>query len=206
MIQPVRCSGLFQNLRNSRATRRRERQPNAMSKDVIELPPARLDGSPSRYVPRGLSESDRRGQQDLIQWAEALRSPQGPPAEPPKSPRQIEIEEAVKALTIEGHEHITEELVQEWLRKRRNANQPPEAVGEPLPAQPPPKPKRSRGRPPKTTPWLAWAAELYAEGYSLRRALKKLGLSLTVAERKGIYRLKRFRQLVAEHRGKYGMR
>lgn len=80
------------------------------------------------------------------------------------------------------------------------ASQPPPEHPAPTPQQAPqpaPKPKRGRGRPPKNESWLYEVAELHAQGYTLRRALKKAGVTwLSDTERRGIYRLKRFRQLV----------
>jgi hypothetical protein len=64
--------------------------------------------------------------------------------------------------------------------------------------------KSRRGRPPKEPPWLAWAAELYAQGYTLRKALRKLGVVLSWPERRNIYRLKRFRELVEAYRREHG--
>lgn len=74
-------------------------------------------------------------------------------------------------------------------------------------AQPAPKPKRNRGRPPRKELWLAEVAELYAQDIPLGRALRKAGVTwLGYPERKNIYRLKRFRQLVESYRRKQGER
>ena len=69
-----------------------------------------------------------------------------------------------------------------------------------------PKTKRPRGRPRKKPPWLDEVAHLYAQGFPSRSALCKVGEdNLSTAERKGIYRSKRFRQLVARYREQYGI-
>jgi len=66
---------------------------------------------------------------------------------------------------------------------------------------------RKRGRPPKNPLWLADLADSYAQGIPMLRALRKMGMGdLTKAERKNIYRWKRFRQLVESYHGKYGTR
>jgi len=81
------------------------------------------------------------------------------------------------------------------------------ARAETLPAEAPAKPKRKHGRPPKNPLWLDDLAESYAQGIPMQRALRKVGQGdLSEAERKSIYRLKRFRQLVERYRGQYGMR
>jgi hypothetical protein len=76
-----------------------------------------------------------------------------------------------------------------------------------LPAETHAKPKRKRGRPQKCPWWLPDLAESHTQGIPMLRALRKVGQGdLSVAERKNIYRWKRFRQLVASLAAKYGMR
>lgn len=81
--------------------------------------------------------------------------------------------------------------------------EPPQAApAEAMPAQPAQKPKRPRGRPQKNPLWLQEVANSYAQGLPLGRALRKAGVTdLSESQRKGIYRWKRFRQLVESHGG-----
>jgi hypothetical protein len=57
---------------------------------------------------------------------------------------------------------------------------------------------RPPGRPPKEPEYFLELARLYVRGRSLRKALKRLGTTLTEAEMRNLYRLKRWKELVAE--------
>ena len=70
------------------------------------------------------------------------------------------------------------------------------------PSLPAPKPKRPKGRPQKAPGWLALVAELFAGGLPLRKALWKYGPNLSQSDRRNIYRLTRFKELVAYYRQK----
>src|SRR5712692_9417235 len=50
------------------------------------------------------------------------------------------------------------------------------------------KPKRRRGRPPKDQLWMYEAAELFAQGLTLRRAARRVGVSLSESELRNVYR------------------
>jgi hypothetical protein len=60
------------------------------------------------------------------------------------------------------------------------------------------RPRRRRGRPPKALALgIVEAARYFASGYTLRRALKRAGVTwLSDAERRNLYRAKKFRELV----------
>ncbi len=60
--------------------------------------------------------------------------------------------------------------------------------------------KRGRGRPPYFPPWLEPAAHLVANGYTLRRALWRLGVSIPENQLRQVYRWKLFREYYEEAR------
>ena len=61
---------------------------------------------------------------------------------------------------------------------------------------------RHRGRHPSEKGWYSEAAILMAEGLTLRKALRKLGITnLSEADIKNTYRRVRFRRLLREARG-----
>jgi hypothetical protein len=60
--------------------------------------------------------------------------------------------------------------------------------------------KRGRGRPAYYPPWLEAAAKLVANGYTLRRALWRLGVSIPEKQLRQVYRWKLFREYYEEAR------
>lgn len=122
--------------------------------------------------------------------------------------------EAIDALKEQGHKTITVEMVEEWIAAKRQAEEVPQQVETETPwtSYRPPishesasndqqfRRRRKRGRPAKNDYWILLAAEYMAEGLTLRKALLRQGMNLTLAERKNIYRLKRFREALQHER------
>ncbi len=115
------------------------------------------------------------------------------------TPEEIE---AVEALRKQGHETITTDMVEDWIAAKCQAEAVPHAEAPWTSYRPPslatedgqPRRRRKRGRPAKNDYWILLAAQYVAEGLTLRKALMRLGMNLRLAERKNIYRLKRFRE------------
>jgi hypothetical protein len=61
-------------------------------------------------------------------------------------------------------------------------------------------PERKRGRPAHYPPWLEAAAQLVANGYTLRRALWRLGVSIPEKQLRQVYRWKHFREAYEDAR------
>jgi len=120
-----------------------------------------------------------------------------------------EADQAALELRSEGSFWATPEEIENRIEenretKRRQAEAEAQGEAPELPAPeaqeavtPAPKPKRGRGRPPKEPPWLAWTIDLVAQGLTLRRALRRLDISLSEPELKGVYRLKLYRKRLA---------
>lgn len=60
--------------------------------------------------------------------------------------------------------------------------------------------KRGPGRPPYYPPWLKPAAQLVANGYTLRKALRRLGVTIPDAQLRQVYRWRLFREFYEEAR------
>lgn len=118
--------------------------------------------------------------------------------------------EAFDALKEQGYGTITVEMVEEWLAAKRKAeneaqkteperswtNYRPPVSDDPAKQDGQAPRRRKRGRPAKNALWIALAAQYVAEGLTLRKALLRIGMNLTIAERKNVYRLKWFREIL----------
>lgn len=127
--------------------------------------------------------------------------------------------EAFDALKAQGHKTITTDMVDEWLAAKREAEKVPRQVEDesswtgyrpPISDEPPTREgrirrRRKRGRPAKNDYWIHLAAKYMAEGFTLRKALIRQGMNLTLPERKNIYRLKRFREALQRERKRLEM-
>jgi hypothetical protein len=63
--------------------------------------------------------------------------------------------------------------------------------------------KRVRGRPAHCPPWLEAAAQLVANGYTLRKALWRLGVSIPENQLRQVYRWTLFRKYYEEAKGTF---
>lgn len=121
--------------------------------------------------------------------------------------------DAIDALEEQGHQTITLEMVEAWIAAKRQAEKvPQQAEGEPswTSFRPPVSdeatnpdgahPRRKRGRPARNDWWIYAAAQFVAAGSTLTQALRRLGMIMSRAERKNVYRLKLFREAVQRER------
>jgi hypothetical protein len=77
---------------------------------------------------------------------------------------------------------------------RRNAIRPDSETSGP------PSVRKRRGRPPKRPAWLAFVAELAAQGVTLRKALRRYGVPLSRSQRRNVYRWRAFKAMMESYR------
>lgn len=132
------------------------------------------------------------------------------------APEEIE---AVKALQKQGHKTITTDMVDDWLAAKREAERVPQHIDGQTSwtSYRPPisdesgsldgriRRRRKRGRPARNDWWIYAAAQFVAAGSTLTQALRRLGMIMSRAERKNVYRLKLFREAVQRERKRLEM-